>query len=119
MEKQTDGLKAELENVIVLRKEPDYMFVVDKNRESVLTDQLSAINENYVKMMRNNDERFGLLTGSRKFLDYRSYTYSRKTDQKLILVHFSDRILNQKAEEIGMRVRVQNKFATLPFVLEA
>ena len=82
------------------------MFVVDKKRESVLTDQLSAINENYVKKMASNDERFGLLTGLRKFLDYRSYTSSRDTSKKLILVHFSDRILNQKAEEIGMRVRV-------------
>jgi hypothetical protein len=63
-----------LENVITLRKEPDYMFVVDKSREDVLTDQLDAINENYEKKKRDNVETFGLLSGARKFLDYRSYT---------------------------------------------
>ena len=30
-----------------LRKEPDYMFVVNRNRQNVLTDQLEAINLNY------------------------------------------------------------------------
>lgn len=37
----------------------------------------------------------------------------------MVLIHFSDRILNMKAEEIKMQVRVQNKFATLPFLVEA
>ncbi len=60
-----------------------------------------------------------MLTGARKFLDYKTYTSSRDESSRLILVHFSDRILNLKAQEIGMRVRLQNKFATLPFVLDA
>ena len=67
--------------------------------------------------MRGNN--LGLLTFAKKFLDYKTYTNTRNIKQKLILVYFSDRILDIKAEEIGMRVRLQNKFATLPFESEA
>lgn len=99
-----------------MRKEPDYMFIIDKDRCKVLTDQLDAINANYVRNRRTNGDNFGLLSSQRQFIDYTEYTYTRETDKKLILINFSDRILNLKAEEIGMRVRLQNKFATLPFV---
>ena len=111
--------KDELLEVISLRKEPDYMFVVCIDREKVLTDQLETINLKYEKRKRNDLDKFGLLNGVRKFIDYKIYTYSRDLKYRLILVFFSDRILNLKAEEIGIRVRLQNNFATLPFVLDA
>ena len=34
-------------------------------------------------------------------------------------MHFSDRILNVKAEEIEMMVHLQNKYQALPFILAA
>ena len=111
--------KDELMEVISMRKEADYMFVVCIDREKVLTDQLDIINQKYEIRKRNDLDRFGLLTGVRKLLDYKTYTYSRDTKFRLILVFFSDRILNLKAEELGIRVWLQNKFATLPFVLDA
>ena len=56
-------------------------------------------------MMRK--DTFGLLDAKRKYLDYREYKHSQDPENKgLILVYFSDRILNLKAEEIGMRVRL-------------
>ena len=69
-------------------------------------------------MMRK--DTFGLLDAKRKYLDYREYKHSQDPENKgLILVYFSDRILNLKAEELGMRVQLQDKYQTLPFVLEA
>lgn len=63
---------------------------------------------------------FGLLKSDRKFLDWKLYRHSQDPDgTRLVLVFFSDRILNHKAEEIEMKVHVQNTSQTLPFVLEA
>ena len=51
-----------------------------------------------------------------RFLGYSEYKKSGEEkiedDKKnsLILVHFSDRILNKKAEDIKMRVHLQDKF---------
>lgn len=51
-----------------------------------------------------------------RFLGYSEYKKSGEAeladDKKntLILVHFSDRILNKKAEDIKMRVHLQDKF---------
>lgn len=70
--------------------------------------------------MNKTGDDWGLLHGERKFLDWKEYRLSKDPENKgLILVHFSDRILNEKAEEIQMRVILQNKFQTLPFVKEA
>jgi len=41
-----------------------------------------------------------------RFLIWKEYKHSNKPDLGLILVHFSDRILNVKAEEIGMMVHL-------------
>ena len=61
--------------------------------------------------MQKGDNGWGLLHGQRKFLDWKEYRLSKDPEKKgLILIHFSDRILNEKAEEIGMRVMLQNKF---------
>lgn len=85
---------------IVLTKEPDYMFVVNRKRKDVLTDQLEEINRRYEAKKRDRQDRFGLLHGKRKFLDWKEYRHSGDPENKgLILVHFSDRILNLKAEE--------------------
>lgn len=54
-----------------------------------------------------------------RFLIWKEYKHSSKADLGLILVHFSDRILNVKAEEIGMMVHLQNKYQALPFILAA
>ena len=65
-------------------------------------------------------DEFGLLHGDKKYLDWHEYRHSADPEKKgLILIHFSDRILNMKAEEIKMRVKLQNKFSTLPFLVEA
>ena len=107
-------------DVIKLNKEPDYMFVVNRSRKDVLIDQLEAINARYDAKKRDKGDPFGLLHGNRKFLDWKEYRHSAAPEKKcLILIHFSDRILNLKAEEIGMLVHLQNKFHTLPFVTEA
>ena len=96
---------------IRLQKEPDYMFVVNLEREQVLIDQLDAINQNYDDKKRNMDDSFGLLHGDRKFLDWKVYRHSKDPEHtRLILIHFSDRILNEKAESIKMMVHLQNKF---------
>ena len=96
------------------------MFVVNWNRKDVLIDQLQAINDSYDAKKRDKADSFGLLHGERKFLDWKEYRHSDDPKNKgLILVHFSDRILNLKAEQIEMRVLLQNKYQTLPFVTEA
>ena len=54
-------------------------------------------------MKRDRRVDFGLLEDidqTYKFIIYKEYKHSSKADQGLILVHFSDRILNVKAEEI-------------------
>ena len=87
------------------------MFVVNLKRQDVLTDQLEEINRRYEAMKRDRQEPFGLLHGNRKFLNWKEYKHSGDPENKgLILVHFSDRILNLKAEEIQMMVHLQNKF---------
>ena len=107
-------------NIVVLNKEPDYMFVVNKDRAEVLTDQLEEINKAQVKRHGKNNDEFGLLHSKRKFIDWKEYRMSTDPDKtSLILVHFSDRILNLKAEDIHMMVQLQNKFHAVPFVLEA
>ena len=73
------------------------------------------INKKCSRKRHIRGDNLGQLTSANKFLDYKTYTNTRIVEQELILVYFSDRILNIKAEEIGMRVRLQNKFSTLPF----
>ena len=92
----------------------------------MLEVQLEAINSNYYSKNGKIVNPFGLLDGEAsgdgrpRFLSWNKYRHSAHPETKsLILIHFSDRILNMKAEEIGMRVRLQNKFATLPFLTEA
>ena len=108
---------------VVFNKEPDYIFVADRSRVHVLTDQLATINDKYTEKPRDVNDSYGLLTGfedGKKFLAYREYRKSDAPDTTvLVLVFFSDRILNLKAEELGMRVQLQDKYQTLPFVLEA
>ena len=56
---------------------------------------------------------FGLLklNESKRLLDYRVFRSSDDPEKtSLILVYFSDRILNLKAEQMGMMVHIQNKF---------
>ena len=96
-----------LKSKINLNPEPDYMFVVNLSRKDVLTDQLEAINDNYDAKKRDKEDAFGLLHGTRKFLDWKEYKHSSEPDKKgLILIYFSDRILNMKAEETNMRVHL-------------
>ena len=96
-----------LKGKINLNPEPDYMFVVNLSRKDVLTDQLEAINDNYDAKKRDKEDAFGLLHGTRKFLDWKEYKHSSEPDKKgLILIYFSDRILNMKAEETNMRVHL-------------
>ena len=116
---------------IVMRKEPDYMFVVNDSRKDVLLDQLKAIDEKYALQTKLDpkDPDYGLLDDKMereikegeevkpmRFLGYSEYKKSGEEgladDKKnsLILVHFSDRILNKKAEDIKMRVHLQDKF---------
>ena len=102
------------------------MFVVKWDRKEVLTDQLQAIEEYYQSVKRDRKETFGLLLnqyyeGYRRsnednddprkkfkyrFLIWKEYKHSSLEGQGLILVHFSDRILNVKAEEIGLMVHL-------------
>ena len=119
-------------DAIVMKKEPDYMFVVNTARKEVLTDQLKAINKKYTDdtKLDPDDPDYGLLDENEvaideesfkepqpmRFLSYNEYPQSgeekKSEDQKstLILVHFSDRILNKKAEDIKMKVHLQDKF---------
>ena len=64
-----------------------------------------------------------MLTGSDgtpRFIDWSVYKHSSEDKGLgLILVHFSDRILNMKAEDSQMMVHLQNKFQALPFVVAA
>lgn len=86
----------------------------------MLTDQLDAINKRYERKKTLRFDNFGLLNGARKFLDYKIYRHSADPEKKsLILVYFSDRVLNMKAEEIKIRCKLTNKFLTLPFLVEA
>ena len=97
----------------------------------MLTDQLATINARYTARPRDQSDQYGLLKGftSRdedgnevpaRFLAFKEYRRSDAPETRsLVLVYFSDRILNLKAEEIGMRVHLQDKYQTLPFVLEA
>ena len=83
------------------------MFVVNRKRQDVLTDQLQEINRRYEAKKRDRQDPFGLLNGERKILDWKEYRHSDDPENKgLILVHLSDRILNLKAEEIGMMVHL-------------
>ena len=104
-----------------MKKEPDFMFVVNAGRGNVLTDQLDAINDNYTEntILDPKDPDYGLLDdikddegNSQRFLSYKIYQKSgedgKKDDDKtdLVLVYFSDRILNKKAEDIKMKVHL-------------
>lgn len=92
---------------LIINKEPDYIFVVNRERWTVLEDQLDCINTKYEKKKRDRHEPFGLLHGEHKFIEWKFYRHSQDPDKTgIILIHFSDRILNLKAEEIGMRVQL-------------
>lgn len=82
------------------------MFVVNRKRQEVLTDQLDAINRFYEREKHDfNAADFGLLNGEKKYLDYKTYPHTADPENKgLILVYFSDRILNLKAWQIRMNV---------------
>lgn len=123
-----------VEKYVVMDKEPDYLFVVNESRAPVLTDQLKAINESYssehgaYKDKNGVVDNFGLLqmNEERKFLDFKMFPFSGNKygedegkNKTLVLVYFSDRILNLKAEEIEMMVHTQNSYQTLPFILTA
>ena len=101
------------------------MFVVKWDRKEVLTDQLQAIEDHYQTVKRDRSDTFGLLDNpnfvyresddeyedgrekyKNRFLIWKEYKHSSKADLGLILVHFSDRILNVKAESIGMMVHL-------------
>lgn len=93
--------------------------MVNSKRQDVLTEQLDAIDQNYEKEKRDLSTNFGLLHGKRKYLDYKVYPHTGDPENKaLILVFFSDRILNLKAEELEMNVLIQNRYQTLPFITE-
>lgn len=111
----------QLKHYIKLEKEPDYVFVVAKDRLEVLTQQLEAIEEFYQKQKKDGGDSFGIFPEKcQQYLRWRCFSHSADPEQKsLVLVTFSDRILNRKAEEIRMNVHLQNKYQTLPFVLEA
>ena len=48
---------------ITFKPEPDYIFQAARSRVSVLTAQLSAINESYEEMPRDTSDDYGLLKG--------------------------------------------------------
>ena len=52
------------------------MFVVNRKRQDVLTDQLEEINRRYEAKKRDRNDSFGLLHGERKFLDWKEYRHS-------------------------------------------
>ena len=104
-----------------MKKEPDFMFVVNHGRRDVLLDQLDAINDNYTEntILDPKDPDYGLLDQnedegeeSKRFLSYNIYPKSGETGKNsddrtdLVLVYFSDRILNKKAEDIKMKVHL-------------
>ena len=81
---------------------------------------MEALNRKYSEKRRDpSDLDYGLLDGERQYLDYKIYAKTGAGEQSLVLVHFSDRILNFKAEELKLRVHLQDMYQTLPFVLEA
>ena len=59
------------------------------------------------------------MSEDKQFLDFKTYQHSGDEKKTLLLVYFSDKILNIKAEEMKMLVHVQNMYHTLPFILEA
>ena len=108
-------------DAIQMKKEPDFMFVVNHTRRDVLLDQLDAINENYTEntILDPKDPDYGLLDDIeghkgevRRFLSYTIYPKSGESNKKeddktdLVLIYFSDRILNKKAEDIRMKVHL-------------
>lgn len=72
---------------------------------------MDAINKKYMETLPDEEEEeteaeyeqrmFGLLKfkADKRFLDYKVFTHSGSPDKlSLVLVYFSDRILNEKAE---------------------
>ena len=103
------------------------MFVVNTDRQKVLTGQLDALNEKYAaKKPDPKDPDYGLLDpdpelgeDSRRYLNYKVYAKAGEHNwppedsgkkSSLVLVHFSDRILNYKAEEIKMKVHLHDMY---------
>jgi len=73
--------------------EPDYIFRANLNRVFVLEDQLQAL-----------------------CLDYKIYRYSQKPEEEcVVLVYFSDDVLNEEAENSRFRVQLQDKYQSLEF----
>lgn len=104
-----------VDKYVVMEKEPDYMFIVNKERQDVLVDQLQAINDNYQSTHgsyktsgQDSMDTFGLLKfrPENQFLDYKVFEHSGNKNKNLILVYFSDRIMNLKAEELEMVVHI-------------
>ena len=61
---------------------------------------------------------YGLLHGKRRYIDWKAYPHTSDPENKgLVLVFFSDRILNLKAEEIQMKVLIHNSYQAMPFIV--
>ena len=92
--------------------------MVNRNRQDVLTDQIENINNSYEKRRGKLLTSFGLLHGKRRYIDWKAYPHTDDPENKgLILVFFSDRILNLKAEEIKMKVLLHNSYQAIPFIV--
>lgn len=74
-------------------RDPNYIFVANSNRCYVLTDQLEALG-----------------------LSYKTFKHSREPTKKtMVLVYFTDKLLNKQAEKDGLRISLQDMSQTLPF----
>ena len=86
---QTKELLAQFDPTSQRPREPDYIFVASSKRCKVLLDQLECL----------------------ELDDYRIYKDTNDPEERvIILVFFYDKILNRKAEDMGLQIQVQDKF---------
>ena len=72
-----------------------------------MTDQIDTLNNRYEKKRDKLKSDFGLLHGERRFIDWKEYPLTTDPENRgLILIFFSDRILNLMAEELEMPVLI-------------
>jgi len=107
---ETTKLLAQFDPTSQKLREPDYIFVASASRVEVLLNQFESINQKDPQISKHGGAK------PVENISFTKYRHSLYPEEKvMVLVFFTDRILNKEAEAQGLRIQLQDKYQTLPF----
>lgn len=92
-------------------READYLIVIDKARKNIVEKLIELTNQKYKNQFGNKTS-----LESNEAMEYKIFDYSKKPDkQSILIIYFSDELLDYYADELELKVSLQDKYANLPF----